>query len=38
MDVKVGSGALMPTLDDASALAESLVAVADGAGLGPSRC
>jgi len=33
MDVKVGSGALMPTLDDASALAESLVAVADGAGL-----
>ena len=33
MDVKVGSGALVPTLDDAGTLAESLVDVAEGAGL-----
>jgi thymidine phosphorylase len=33
MDVKVGSGALLPGLDAATALAESLVAVASGAGL-----
>ena len=33
MDVKVGSGALVPTLDGATALAESLVTVAESAGL-----
>ena len=33
MDVKVGSGALVPGLDGATALAESLVTVAAGAGL-----
>jgi thymidine phosphorylase len=33
MDVKVGSGALLPSLDDAVALAESLVRVAGEAGL-----
>ena len=33
LDVKTGSGAFMPTLDDARALAESLVEVANGAGL-----
>jgi thymidine phosphorylase len=33
MDVKVGSGALLPSLDAAIELAESLVAVAEGAGL-----
>src|SRR5437879_1083607 len=33
MDVKVGSGALVPTLDGATALAESLVTVAGSAGL-----
>jgi thymidine phosphorylase len=33
MDVKVGSGALLPSLDTARALAESLVEVAGGAGL-----
>lgn len=33
MDVKFGSGAFMPTLDSARDLAESLVAVANGAGL-----
>jgi len=33
MDVKVGSGALVPSLSDATALAENLVAVAEGAGL-----
>ena len=33
MDVKTGSGAFMPTLDDSRALAESIVAVANGAGL-----
>jgi thymidine phosphorylase len=33
MDVKTGSGAFMPTLDGARALAQSLVAVANGAGL-----
>jgi len=33
MDVKVGSGAFMATLEDARALAESLVLVANGAGL-----
>ncbi|OUM01399.1 thymidine phosphorylase [Variovorax sp. JS1663] len=33
LDVKVGSGAFMPGLDDARALAGSLVAVAAGAGL-----
>jgi thymidine phosphorylase len=33
MDVKVGSGALLPSLDDASALAESLLAVGREAGL-----
>lgn len=33
MDVKVGSGAFMTELDDARALAESIVAVAEGAGL-----
>jgi len=33
MDVKVGSGAFMPTITDAKALAEDLVAVAKGAGL-----
>jgi thymidine phosphorylase len=33
MDVKVGSGALLPSLEDAIELAESLVAVAGGAGL-----
>jgi thymidine phosphorylase len=32
LDVKVGTGAFMATLDDALALAESLVAVANGAG------
>ncbi len=33
MDVKVGNGAFMTTLEDARALAESIVAVARGAGL-----
>src|SRR5690606_22868091 len=33
LDVKTGSGAFMPTLDKSRALAESLVAVANGAGL-----
>ena len=33
MDVKVGSGAFMTGMDDARALAESIVAVAEGAGL-----
>ena len=33
MDVKVGSGAFMAEMDDARALAESIVAVAEGAGL-----
>ncbi len=33
LDVKTGSGAFMPTLEGARALAESLVAVANGAGL-----
>jgi thymidine phosphorylase len=33
MDVKVGSGALLPSLETATALAESLHAVADAAGL-----
>ncbi len=33
MDVKTGNGAFMPTRDGARALAESLVAVANGAGL-----
>ncbi len=33
MDVKVGSGAFMTGIDDARALAESIVAVAEGAGL-----
>ena len=33
MDVKVGSGAFMTEMDDARALAESIVAVANGAGL-----
>jgi thymidine phosphorylase len=33
LDVKVGSGAFLPRLEDATALAESLVAVATGAGL-----
>jgi thymidine phosphorylase len=33
MDVKTGSGAFMPTLEGARALARSLVAVANGAGL-----
>ena len=33
MDVKVGGGALMSSLDDALALAESLSAIAEGAGL-----
>ena len=33
MDVKVGNGAFMNTLDDAVGLAESLVSVANGAGL-----
>src|SRR5262249_47566102 len=33
MDVKVGSGALLPSLEQAAALAESLVAVAGAAGL-----
>jgi thymidine phosphorylase len=33
MDVKTGSGAFMPTLDGSRALAHSLVAVANGAGL-----
>lgn len=36
MDVKTGSGAFMPTLEEARALAESLVTVAQGAGL-PTR-
>jgi thymidine phosphorylase len=36
MDVKFGSGAFMDNLDDAKALAESLVLVANGAGL-PTR-
>lgn len=36
MDVKTGSGAFMTRLDDARALAESLIAVATGAGL-PTR-
>ena len=35
MDVKVGSGAFLPAIDDARRLAEDLVAVAEGAGL---RC
>jgi thymidine phosphorylase len=33
MDVKTGSGAFMPTLEGSRALAQSLVAVANGAGL-----
>lgn len=33
LDVKTGSGAFMATMDDAQGLAESLVAVANGAGL-----
>ncbi len=33
LDVKTGSGAFMPTYDDAKALAQSLVHVANGAGL-----
>ena len=33
LDVKTGSGAFMPTLEKAQALADSLVAVANGAGL-----
>ena len=33
LDVKTGSGAFMPTLEQSRALAESLVAVANGAGL-----
>ncbi|HHY49963.1 MAG TPA: thymidine phosphorylase [Alphaproteobacteria bacterium] len=33
LDVKTGSGAFMPTLEKSRALAESLVAVANGAGL-----
>ncbi len=33
MDVKTGSGAFMPTLEQATALAESIVGVAHGAGL-----
>lgn len=33
LDVKTGSGAFMPTYDDAKALAQSLVQVANGAGL-----
>jgi thymidine phosphorylase len=33
LDVKTGSGAFMPTLDRSRALADSLVAVANGAGL-----
>lgn len=33
LDVKTGSGAFMPTLEKSIALAESLVAVANGAGL-----
>lgn len=33
LDVKTGSGAFMPTLEQSIALAESLVAVANGAGL-----
>lgn len=33
MDVKFGTGAFMPTLEDAKDLAESLVSVANGAGL-----
>ena len=33
MDVKTGSGAFMPTLEKSRALAESIVAVANGAGL-----
>ena len=33
LDVKSGSGAFMPNVDDARALAENLVAVANGAGL-----
>ncbi|KKC38188.1 thymidine phosphorylase [Devosia epidermidihirudinis] len=33
LDVKTGSGAFMPTLDKSQALAESLVTVANGAGL-----
>ena len=37
LDVKTGSGAFMPTLEDARALAESLVEVANGAGLPTTR-
>ncbi|MGH7355704.1 MAG: thymidine phosphorylase [Candidatus Rokuibacteriota bacterium] len=33
VDVKVGGGAVLPSLDTATALAENLVAVAEGAGL-----
>jgi thymidine phosphorylase len=33
MDVKVGSGAFLPSLEEARALADALVAVAEGAGL-----
>lgn len=33
MDVKVGSGAFMPTMEEAKTLADDLVAVASGAGL-----
>lgn len=36
MDVKVGSGAFMPTYEDSKALAESIVAVANGAGTATS--
>jgi len=32
MDVKVGSGAFMPTYEQSEALAKSIVAVANGAG------
>jgi thymidine phosphorylase len=37
MDVKTGSGAFMPTLEQSRALAGSIVAVANGAGLKPRR-
>jgi thymidine phosphorylase len=36
MDVKIGNGAIMRTVDDASALASSIVSVANGAGV-PTR-
>lgn len=38
MDVKVGSGAFMPTPELSVALAESIVAVGTGAGLNEVRC